>query len=78
MVSANHNVFAVVFQKENHIICFLLVVDLLLSLWSFSSHPLPKHQFKIPQSRTVFSTKFNDIQEQLESIAGLDDLMSGW
>ena len=43
-----------------------------------SRHPLPKHWFKIPLSCTVFSTKFNDIQELLESIAGLDDPMSGW
>ncbi len=49
-------------------------VDLLSSVWVAGSKP---HVYTIPDPCTVFSAKFNHIQEQLQDISGMDELLSG-
>ena len=34
--------------------------------------------FKLPEKSTIFKEYYNDIQESLKSLAGMDDFLSGY
>lgn len=61
---------------------YIVLVKALAALWRKPTPQgyIPKEVFSIPEQDTedaVFKLKYDSVQKQLQSIAGLDDLVSG-
>ncbi len=57
-----------------------ILVTILATLWKKStSNGVEKRIFSLPEQQegSIFRTKYDSIQRELEYIAGMDDLLSG-
>lgn len=53
-------------------------VSLLASKWAESTgHQMTKNVFQVPYDSPVFRQKYDELQDQLEALAAMDDLLTG-
>lgn len=62
--------------------CTVIAVTLLAGMWrrTVNGKDVEKQVFRIPEDESeiaLFKTKYNTTQKQLQTIAAMDDLLSG-